>query len=245
MTKTIAIIGAGPGVGLAIARRFGKQGFQVALLGRNLTKLNQLVTTLNQEGIRVQAFQADVMDRAGLTQSLQEVIKAFGSIDVLEYSPSPTFETMRTVATLDVDSVQEQFSFSVLGAIEAVRFVVPAMQARKEGTLLFTTAISAQSPVNITANFGIAAGAQLNYVRLLHSTLKADNIFAGIISIAGLVIPAGEAGEPLKANFPPGIPVISADVVADAHWALYIERTSPERIVGDAKELKTSPGLES
>lgn len=44
--KTIAIVGAGPGLGLSIAKKFGKNGFQVALVARNEEKLNQLVAVL-------------------------------------------------------------------------------------------------------------------------------------------------------------------------------------------------------
>lgn len=236
MAKTIAIIGAGPGVGLSIARRFGKEGFQVALVGRNLDNVKQLVTTLEQEGLTAQAFQADVMDRQGLIQAIQAIINTFGSIDVVEYGPSPSLATMRTVAALDVDSVQEQFSFSVLGAVTAVQAVLPAMQAKKEGALLFTTAISAQNPVNMTANFGIAAGAQRNYVRLLHDNLKADNIFAGIVSIAALVVPEGVDSEQFKAQFPAGVPLVTPDAVADQHWSLYANRAQCEGSVGDAEK---------
>lgn len=243
MANTIAIIGAGPGVGLAIAKRFGKEGFQVALLGRSMEKLDQLVFLLKQHGITAQSFVADVLNRDGLEQSLKQVIATLGGIDVLEYGPSPSFETLRNVTSLDVESVQHQLDFSVLGAITAVQTVLPAMLENKEGALLFTTAISAQNPVNLTANFGIAAGAQLNYVRLLHNNLKAENIFAGIVSIAGLVVPEGEAGEQLKANFPPGIPILTPEAVADQHWFLYTEQAQCEAIVGDVEKILSAPGF--
>lgn len=120
---------------------------------------NPLASILKQDGITAQSFVADVLNRNGLEYALKQVIATFGSIDVLEYGPSPSFETMRNVTSLDVASVQRQLDFSVLGAITEVQTVLPAMLEKKEGTLLFTTAISAQNPVNLTANFGIAAGA--------------------------------------------------------------------------------------
>ncbi len=48
---TIAIVGAGPGLGLAIARTFGREGFSVALIARTQDKLDRLAADLGAEGI--------------------------------------------------------------------------------------------------------------------------------------------------------------------------------------------------
>ncbi|WP_392872518.1 SDR family NAD(P)-dependent oxidoreductase [Streptomyces sp. LN499] len=84
---SIAIIGAGPQLGLSIARTFGAQGFDVALISRNRAKLDNLVAQLAAEGINAAAFPADVLDRDALTQALKDAAAQFGGIDVLEYSP--------------------------------------------------------------------------------------------------------------------------------------------------------------
>lgn len=245
MSKTIAIIGSGPGVGMAIARRFGRAGFSVALLGRNLEKLDQLAEILTQEGINTSTFQADVMDREGLATSLQNVIKHFGTIDVLEYGPAPAMDSLRTVEHTDVEAANYQFAFNVLGAITAVQTVLPGMKDRQDGAILFTTAVSAQYPLNITASFGIAAGAQLNYARLLHNNLKAAHIYTGIVSIAAMVVADGQAGEEIAAKFPPGLPVVTAEQVADQHWTLYTKRDKCEATVGDVQGILSVPGFQS
>lgn len=237
MSKTIAIIGAGPGVGLAIARRFGQEGFKVALLARNEQKLTGMVGELANLGIEAASFQADVTDISALRAALQNVITHFGSVDVLEYGPASGMDKMRTVLETDTETAQFQFAYNVLGAIEAVQTVLPGMVARKDGAILFTTAVSAQHPINMTASFGIAAGAQLNYARLLHDNLKSDGIYAGIVSIAALVTSDDPANAATAANFPPGLPVISADDVADQHWALYTTRDQCEAFVGNVDAI--------
>ena len=65
-TKTLAVVGAGPGLGLSIAKRFGAAGFQVALLARNADRLDQLVGELDGQGVTARAYVADVADRPGL-----------------------------------------------------------------------------------------------------------------------------------------------------------------------------------
>lgn len=90
---SIAIIGAGAGMGLAIARTFGSRGFDVALIARNRDKLDDLVGRLDAEGITAAAFPADVLDHDALTQALKGAATRFGGIDVLEYSPAGNVES--------------------------------------------------------------------------------------------------------------------------------------------------------
>jgi len=224
MKKTIAIIGAGPGVGFAVAEKFGKAGYSVALLARNREKLNALKDELLEKGIEAATFQADIIDREQLTRSLKEVIHHYGAIDVLEFSPTPTWESMRTARNIDIANEQHHLDYQVLAAITAVQVVLPQMLERKDGSILFTTASSARKPVNRTASFGVAAGALLNYARLLNMDLKEDNIFAGIVSIGALVVSEGKH----KGDFPDGTPTITAAEVAEAHWNLHQHRDVAE-----------------
>jgi hypothetical protein len=84
---TIAIVGAGPGLGLPVAKVFGDHGFQVALISRSKGNVDTLVATLAKSGITAAAFPADIADRAALTSALEQAAERFGAIDVLEFSP--------------------------------------------------------------------------------------------------------------------------------------------------------------
>lgn len=243
MTRTIAIVGAGPGVGLAVAERFGREGYRVALLARNAEKLDTLVAGLSAAGIEAAAFPADVFDRAGLASALEAARLRFGSIDVLEYGPTPGPGTMRRPRDIEVADEQVHLDMQVLGAIAAVRAVLPGMIERKAGAILFTTAASAQHPIAMTANFGVAAGALLNYARLLHKDLAADGIYAGIVSIAGLVLPPDQGEDRHSSRFPPGMPLMTAAEVAELHWELQVTRDRAEAFAGDIDALRAKSGL--
>jgi NAD(P)-dependent dehydrogenase (short-subunit alcohol dehydrogenase family) len=137
---TIAIVGAGPGLGLAIARTFGSRGFEVALISRSREKLESLVAQLAQDGITAAAFPADVRDRPALTQALADAASRFGRIDVLGYSPvakEPGSNVLATPANLAPDAVQPEIESQLYGAITATRAVLPALREAGTGTLLF------------------------------------------------------------------------------------------------------------
>ncbi|MFG1350434.1 SDR family NAD(P)-dependent oxidoreductase [Xanthobacter autotrophicus] len=243
MSKTIAVVGAGPGIGMAVAERFGREGFNVALLARNPTALAGHASNLKDIGVGAAAFPTDVLDRVALANSIDEVISRFGSVDVLEYGPTPSPASMRLPRDTDVENEQFHLNLQVLGAIAAVRAVLPAMLERETGTLLFTTAASAQHPAPITGSFGIAAGALLNYVRLLNKDLAANGVHAGLVSVAGLVVPPGKTAADNASDFPPGIPLVAAEDVAELHWRMHRDRDQVEVFAGDIDVLLANKQL--
>lgn len=91
MPKTIAIFGAGPGLGLgaSVARRFAGEGFHIALIARNKDHLNALVDQLAAEGIEAAGFTADLAAPDEIPALITAIRDRFGRIDVIEYGPIP------------------------------------------------------------------------------------------------------------------------------------------------------------
>jgi len=87
MSKVIAVFGAGTGLGVSLARRFGREGFRVALVGRRKDRLDALVGQLAGEGIEAAAFPGDLSRPATAPALVDAVRERFGRIDVVEYGP--------------------------------------------------------------------------------------------------------------------------------------------------------------
>jgi NAD(P)-dependent dehydrogenase (short-subunit alcohol dehydrogenase family) len=239
MSKTIAIVGAGPGVGMGVAQAFGRRGFNVALIARTPDKIHGLTEGLRGQGIEAAAFQADIRDREGLALALAHVKDRYGAIEVLEFGPSGVGGVMKSPRLIDVENAQQHLELNVLGAVAAVQAVLPDMLARKSGSLLFTTAPSAQRPLVVTASYGLAAGALINYVRLLHKDLKDEGIYAGAVAIAAFVTPVGQAPDPARAAFP----TVAAEEVGELHFQLHEARGDCEATIGDVERLYAVPGF--
>ena len=219
---SIAIVGAGPGMGLAIARTFGTRGFDVALVARNRTKLDDLVAQLKVDGITAAAFPADVLDHDALTQALKDAATHFGGIDVLEYSPAGTVATtaLTTPSRTTPDDVRREMDFQLYGAIAATQAVLPAMREAGAGTLLYTTGGGSVDPVPMLGNVNAAAAALRNWVLNLHKELAGTGIQAAHVAI----------GVWIGTDGPPGAPTAEAEQIAPVYWELHANHDAAERV---------------
>jgi NAD(P)-dependent dehydrogenase (short-subunit alcohol dehydrogenase family) len=214
--STIAIVGAGPNLGLSMARRFARDGMSVALIARNGAALDAHVATLQADGIDAARWVANVMHDEQLTAAMQDVLARFGGVDVLGYSPLP--DIPGATATLDTtrESALQQFQFNVLGALACLREVLPGMLERGGGGLLFTLGRSAAFPVPFIANVGIAMSGLRSYVHDLHDELAPRGIYAGTVIISARVEKGGAA---------------DPDAIAELYHDMYIQRDRVEEFV--------------
>jgi NADP-dependent 3-hydroxy acid dehydrogenase YdfG len=194
--STFALVGAGPGLGLATARRFGAAGHDVALIARSADRLAQLTAELSREGIEARAFPADVLDSASLTAALQDATGALGPVEVLQFSPVPRADFMKPVLDTSADDLDAPLNFSVKGPVTAVNAVLPGMRALGRGTVLFVNRGSAVRPHPERAGTSIAFAAESAYARMLHEVLAPENIHVAQLIVPGAIGPDSEHSSP-------------------------------------------------
>ncbi|MGY0488228.1 SDR family NAD(P)-dependent oxidoreductase [Streptomyces sp. WG-D5] len=208
---TFALVGAGPGLGLATARRFGTAGHSVALLARSADRLEELAAELGRDGIEARGFTADVLDPASLTTALSEAADALGPIEILQYSPVPRGDFMKPVLDTGAADLDAPLAFSVKGPVTCVNAVLPGMRELGRGTLLFVNGGSAVRPHPERAGTSIAFAAESAYAAMLHGALAPENIHATQLIIPGAIRPDSETSSP--------------SVLAERLYALHAERT--------------------
>ncbi|MDO8149699.1 SDR family NAD(P)-dependent oxidoreductase [Isoptericola sp. b515] len=181
---TLAIIGAGPNLGAAVARRFGREGYAVALISRDLAKLDALAEELGEHGVTARGYAADVRDGASLEVALGRAAADLGPITALQYSPLPAREYLKPVLDLTPDLALDALKFSALGLVTAVRTVLPGMREQGEGSIVL---INGGTSVKARAGFAgtsVAFPAESAYGEMLHDALADEGI-----RVAQLVIP--------------------------------------------------------
>ena len=114
---TIAIVDAGPGLGAAVARKFGREGFAVVLIARNPTKFEALEKRLAADGVTARGYVAGVRDRAALTRALGSAAEDLGPIEVMQFSPVPGADFLKPVLETTVEDLRAAVELSILGIL--------------------------------------------------------------------------------------------------------------------------------
>jgi NADP-dependent 3-hydroxy acid dehydrogenase YdfG len=192
----IAIVGAGTGLGAAVARRFGSEGFAIALISRNQEKLDQLAAELSAEGFTARGYAASVRDPKALAAALEQAEEDLGPIEVLDYSPLPQQDFLRPVLETSVADLAAAVEFSIYGPVTAVHQVLAGMRTLGRGTVLVVNGSSAVRPGPSVAGTSIAFAGESALVTMLHDVLGAENIYVGQLIIPGAIEPGHPHNDP-------------------------------------------------
>jgi NADP-dependent 3-hydroxy acid dehydrogenase YdfG len=214
---SIVIVGAGPNLGAAVARRFGREGMAVGLVSRDASKLEQLANVLTEEGITADFAAADIRDAEALGAAIRSLAERLGPVEVLEYSPLPAKEFMKPILETSVDDFRGPLEFSVLGAVAAATAVIAPMVEAGSGSILFTTGGAAIKPYPARAGVGVSFAGEVAYARMLHDELADKGVHVGHTAIAGRIAP-GEDHEP--------------DDVAETLWRHHTDRGDFQVLIG-------------
>jgi short-subunit dehydrogenase len=228
--RTAAVIGVGPGLGMSIAHRVGREGYSVALVSRSDRRHADYVSALTEAGIKAEAFVADVGDRDQLLSTLD----AIGPVDLLYYGPGAADldAPMRPITEATADDVRQAMS-GVHPAIDVVNRVLPGMLERGDGGLLFAGGLSAVQPIPFMGALAVSSAALRNYVVTLNAGLAGTGVYAGTLTIGGLIergdIHQLVLGQPEKFG---GVPArtLDPDELAEAAWELYTRRDQAEAV---------------
>jgi short-subunit dehydrogenase len=207
---SLVIVGAGPNLGAAVARRFGREGMAVGLIARDRARLDALAAELAATGLAVDVAAADIRDPTALAAAIGALAERLGPVEVLEYSPLPAGAFMKPILETTVEDVRGPLEFSVLGAVAAATAVVGPMLDAGSGTILFTTGGAAVNPNPLRAGVGISFAAEVAYARMLHDVLRDRGIHVGHTAVGGRIAPGAEH-EP--------------EDVAEVLWRQHTERT--------------------
>jgi NAD(P)-dependent dehydrogenase (short-subunit alcohol dehydrogenase family) len=231
--KTAVVLGAGPGLGMSIAHRFGREGYRVALVSRSDTRHADYLASLAEAGIEAAAFTADLNDKARLEAVLDEIVGRFGGVDLAYYGPAAMDGPMPgPIDEADSDGVRAAMEI-LYPAVDAVAKVLPGMLERGSGGLLFAGGLSSVVPMPTLGALAVMTAALRNYALTLNAGLAERGVYAGALTIGGLI----ERGDIHKAmtadpNMFGGIAIatLDPDVIADTAWELFSKRDRAEAV---------------
>jgi NADP-dependent 3-hydroxy acid dehydrogenase YdfG len=223
MAKTTLVCGYGPGISSAVAKKFGAEGFSVALVARSKETLAVGAAALEAAGIKARAFPADLTNPEAVKKLVADVRRDLGPITVIHWNAyAATGGDLMTATAADL---RVPFDVSVTGLVMAVQSALPDLKEQKDSAVLVTGGAFAFYDPNIDAmavqwaSMGVAIGkaAQHKAVALLAEKLKGQ-VYVGEVVVAGTV---------KGTRFDSGKATLEAADIANQFWQLYRERSRP------------------
>ncbi|WP_234347717.1 SDR family NAD(P)-dependent oxidoreductase [Streptomyces specialis] len=228
------VLGAGPGLGMSMAHRFGREGFAVALISRHRPRHEAYLASLAEAGVPAASFTADVRDRHQLLAALDAARERFGRVDVAYYGPSAADPGAlpAPIDRTDAASVREAMN-AVYPAFDVVGGLLPGMTERGDGALLFAGGLAGVVPLPQLGALAISSAALRNYALTLHAALADRGVYAGVLSIGGLIersdVHRMVTARPERFGRL-GLRTLDPDRIADAAWDLVARRDRAEAV---------------
>src|ERR1700748_1151833 len=120
--RHLLLIGAGPGVGASVVRRFGREGFRSTLISRGGT-LEQLASELRGDGLEIEAVVADIEDLDGYRATLERIFGAPGAPGVTVYNAA--LVDPGEILDTTLDRLRTAYDVDVLGAVLTGQVAAP------------------------------------------------------------------------------------------------------------------------
>jgi NAD(P)-dependent dehydrogenase (short-subunit alcohol dehydrogenase family) len=136
MAETAVVTGAGSGVGRAIALRFVREGWNIALVSRRAETLTETIALASPDARdRLVPFPCDVSDAAAVEAMGRDVLAKFENVDVLVNAAGINVP-QRSFTSLSLDDWHAVLGTNLHGAFYCVRAFLPGMRARQTGTII-------------------------------------------------------------------------------------------------------------
>lgn len=207
--RTVLVVGAGPRLGAAIARRFGRDGYRIGLVARSRSTVDALAAVLDAEGIRVDAAAVDVSDPAALHRTITQLAERADGVAVAVHNVSAWRDA--SVLELTPDQLFEDLAAGTASLLTLAQAAVPFMTAAG-GTLLATGSAAADSPSPGAPSLGVQKAGLRSLVQAMALELTPMGVHCATVTINGFIA-EGTAFDPAR--------------IAEVYAALAAETSGP------------------
>lgn len=204
--KTALITGGSRGIGRACVELFAAQGAQVAFLyHKNREAADALVAQLREAGRDAKAVQADVSDGARAAQVVEELLEAWGHLDILVNSAGVIHDGL--FATMSTQQWQGVIDTNLGGTFNYCHAVTQPMLSRRKGSIVNISSVAAEFGSRGQVNYAASKGGIDGLTRCLAKELasrkvRVNAVAPGMIETDMSEAVRGIAGDRIKDAIP-------------------------------------------
>jgi short-subunit dehydrogenase len=231
MPKAIAVFGAGPGLGQAVARRYAQEGYDLVLVARRRQPLDLFAQDVVSAGVSAHIIAADLADTDAVPALAEQIRAKAGNLDAFYYAPTPNTGFV-SAANLTPQHAQNFMPLIFYTMLALVQEFLPHMLEQGDGAILTAQGGSTVQGLPNMSGPSPAQAAQRNYLQALHAEVAGKGVYVGMLYIGAAIKhsafhaemeAAKAAGEPVWE-----MPTVDPVHLADLLWTMHRTRGQPE-----------------
>jgi NAD(P)-dependent dehydrogenase (short-subunit alcohol dehydrogenase family) len=177
----VVVTGASAGIGRATALEFAKRGWDVAILARNLPRLETVAELIRRQGVRALAIAADVADFAAIEAAASRVERELGAIEVWVNNAMAT--VFAAVAKITPEEFRRATEVTYLGQVHGVMAALAHMRPRNRGTIVNVGSALAYRAIPLQSVYCGAKFAVRGFTNALRSELIHDKCAVNLVMV--------------------------------------------------------------
>jgi len=186
--KKIWITGASSGIGKAVAEKFAKEGWKVAVSARRKELLDELAKNEN-----ISSFPLDVTDRSQINNTFKNILNEFGELDICLFS-SGTYEP-KDEQSIDPDKIKNVINVNFLGVIDCVKVVEDYFKNKKSGHISIVSSIAGYRGLPNSSGYGPSKAALTNFSESIYFDFKKFGVRVSVLSPGFIKTPLTDKNE--------------------------------------------------
>jgi short-subunit dehydrogenase len=186
LSRSIAVFGAGPGLGQAVARRYAQDGYEVVLVARRQQPLELFAQELAGDGASAHVITADLADTDAVPALAEQIRATVGGLDAIYYAPTPS-DGFFPAADLTPQRAHAFMPLVVYSLLALVQEFLPHMLEQGDGAILTAQGASTVHGLPNMSGPGPAQAAQRNYLQSLHTEVADKGVYVGMLYIGAII----------------------------------------------------------
>ncbi len=186
--KKVWITGASSGIGKAVAEKFAKEGWKVAISARRREILEEM-----SNNDKIFSYPLDVTNQDQVDNTFNKIIEDFGGLDLCIFS-SGTYDP-KNEKSIDVDKIKNVINVNFIGVVNCVKSVEKNFKQKKSGQISIVSSIAGYRGLPNSSGYGPSKAALTNFAESIYFDFKKFNVNVSIISPGFIKTPLTDKNE--------------------------------------------------